>query len=187
MSRIRTFWAPLLLCGLLVATLVGAVSARPNSAPLSSTTSTLTMAASDCYPYSDDAEYDNDGWRLSTGGTTWGNYASFLCPVRFPEYGTHTISSVTMYAYDDKSGSGDDDMVCAEVNRTYPPTKTEKRMGEVCSTGDNDTDPRSFTISGTQINPNTVQPTYGMHFWVTMGELKLRLYGFSISYSVSTP
>lgn len=187
MNSIRRLWFPLLLCGLVLATVVGAASARPNSAPLSSTTNTLTVAASDCHPYSDVVEYDNDGWRLSTEGTDWGNFASFLCPVRFPEYGTHTISSVTMYAYDDKSGSGDDDMVCAEVNRTYPPTKTENRMGEVCSTGDSGTDPRSFTISGAQISPNTVSPTRGMHFWVTMGKTNLRLYGFSISYSVSTP
>jgi len=92
-----------------------------------------------------------------------------------------------MYAYDYNSGDDDDERICAEVNRTYPPTKTENRMGTVCSTGYSSADPRSFTISGTQINPNTVQPTYGMHFWVTMGWEKLRLYGFRISYSVSTP
>jgi len=139
------------------------------------------VTAADCYPVRDYIQYFNGGsWLEGSAGTV-----SFICPVQFPERGAYEmlVQGITMYAYDDKSGSDDDDKICAEVNRTYPPTKTENRMGEVCSTGDNEDDPRSFSISGAQISPNQVDPTRGMHLWVTMGSTRLRLYGFHISYS----
>jgi hypothetical protein len=141
----------------------------------------LTVAAADCYPVRDYIEYLNGGWWLEGSAGT----VSFICPVHFPDGGTYVVQGITMYAYDDKSGSGDDDKICAEVNRTYPPAKTENHMGEVCSTGDNEDDPRSFSISGAQISPNQVDPTRGMHLWVTMGSTRLRLYGFHISYDLA--
>jgi hypothetical protein len=180
MNSIRRLSFPLLLCGLLLAALVGVVSARPGAAPMAVTSKTVTVSASDCYPWSDDADYLNEGYRVrSVTGAV-----SFLCPVRFPEYGTHTISQITMRAYDNNNG----DNVCAQASRTQPSSGNETIMGEVCSSGYKSTNPRSFTISGAQINPNTVEPTHGMYFWATTEDpSKLRLYGFTITYDVATP
>lgn len=174
-----------MLWALLMATLAGAASARPKPAPLGSSARSLTVAAADCYPVRDYIQYLNGGWVLGGSAGT----VSFICPVHFPDGDTYVVQSITMYAYDDKAGSGGDDKVCAEANRldltVADPDDIETRMGKVCSTGDNEDDPRSFSISGAQINPNQVDPTHGMYLWVTMGSIRLRLYGFHISYDLA--
>ena len=90
-----------------------------------------------------------------------------------------------MYAYDYLSGSGLQYKICASPTRTDPSSGGEHEMGEICSTGSSSTKVRSFTISGTDISPNSVDPEHGMYFWVEMGsDSKLKLYGFRISYDV---
>jgi hypothetical protein len=176
MNRIKRFWPRVLLGGLLLVTSMGATSASPNDAPLTSTAKTLTVSASDCYPWADDADYFNGGAYIQGKSGT----PSFICPVHLPEYGTWKVQSITMYVRDNASAYN----ICAEAARTNPSAGGETIMGEVCSSGATSAHVRSFGISGGQINPNTVEPTHGMYFWVTMkGTDKLRLYGFHISYA----
>lgn len=179
MRKIKMLWFLLPACVLLSVTLVGAASARPGNTPSPVVQKTLTVSASDCYPWSDDASYFNAGWFLiSTSGEN-----GFLCPAYFPEYGTHVVSEIIMYAYDRNS----DFDLCFEATLTNPTTKLETAMGELCTSGSSTTDPRTPapTISGAQINPNTVGVGNGMYFWVSIEETdNLRLYGFRITYSV---
>lgn len=180
MRRINRLWAPSLLCALLMAVLAGATSARPNPAPLASAAKTLTVSASDCYPSNDDVDYFNAGKDIMGNAGT----VTFICPAHFPEHGEHEVLGITMYAYDYRSGSGLQYKICASPTLTDPSSGGEDEMGEICSTGSSSTKVRSFTISGTALSPNSVDPEHGMYFWVEMGSHdRLKLYGFHLSYS----
>jgi hypothetical protein len=174
MKRIKSTWPLLLLCLVASAALVGAASARSGEAELSSATKTLTVSASDCYPWSGDADYFNGAYYLRS----MSGLVSFICPVHFPEYGTHQVQGITMYVQDTDS----EDEVCAEVNKMDPSTGSYIQMGNKCSSGST-SGVRAFTIS---VTSNSVAPNQGMYFWVSMeGTTKLKLYGFRLTYSVS--
>lgn len=174
MDSIKRLSALLLVCVLLSASLAGAASAGPGGAPVTVTDKTLTVSASACHAWSHSANYvhGRNFIRAVTGPN------GFLCPVRFPEYGTHIVQGITMYAYD-----AHPEDVCADATRTSPSTKSETPMGDVCSSGSSGTNPRSFPMPS--ISPNSVAPENGMYFWVSMeGTRDLKLYGFRISYRV---
>jgi len=175
MDSIKRLSALLLVCVLLSASLAGAASAGPGGAPVTVTDKTLTVSASACHAWSHSANYVHG--RNFIRGVSGSN--GFLCPVRFPEYGTHIVQGITMYAYDAHGA----EEVCADATRTSPSTPGETGMGEVCSSGLSGENPRSFAMPS--ISPNSVPPENGMYFWVTMeGTSSLKLYGFRISYRV---
>ncbi len=176
MERITRSWAALMLCALLMATLVGAASARPKPAPLASPAKTLTVSAADCYPVRDYIQYLNGGWFLEGSVGT----VSFVCPAHFPDGGTYEIlvQSITMYAFDNESGR-----VCLEAARTRPDDGDEDIMVDDVCTTNSTADPQ--TRSTSSIAHKFVDPTQGMYLWVTMASNGQRLYGFHISYDIA--
>jgi hypothetical protein len=175
MKRLKRSSGLLVFCVLLLGTLAGAVSASPG-AQLTVTAKKLTVLGADCYPWSDDADYLNDGTYIRAKS----GLVSFVCPVTFPEYATHRVQTITMYVQDEHV----DEDICAVAGRTDPNSGTESGMGEVCSDGYAG-GVRVFSISGASINPNSIGPNDDMYLWVTMvGPGKLKLYGFHIDYDV---
>jgi len=189
MKRMRRLWVALLLGLLVVATVVGVALAGSKSAPvpqpLQATSRTMTVSASGCYPIEDGQLYYNNGRNIA--GEQDAPLQTFICPVYFPDFASrHNIQSVTMYCYDQHTWSGDQYDVVAYMYRTEPALgNTETYMGTVRSTGSSSTNPRAFTISGTQINPKVVYPRQGVYFWVGfVGHSNLMLYGFKVNYTI---
>lgn len=172
--------APVLLGLLLFATLVGAAGAWPNAVPPSAVVKkTVWVHAADCVPWNHEQEYMNAGYYIR--GLT--GAVAYVCPVHFPEYGTHRILSITMYVYDNEDGAAY--KVEAEATRTRPVYGDETIMGVVSSSGKSTKDPRTFTISGAKISPKIVTPSMGMYFWVSMqSSSKLVMYAIRVQYTM---
>lgn len=176
MKKRKVLWVALLLGALLLAIFVQVGLARPKVAPEAAVVKTLTVSAADCSPISEDIEFTNHGRYLSNDANYWWWY---VCPVHFPEYGTHTIRAVTVYIYDPISAD-----IFVELYRTDPRTGSSVSMGEVRSTGSSATDPRAFTIRGSAISNRNVAPTRGMYLYLTIPGDDPRFYGARIKYIV---
>jgi hypothetical protein len=141
----------------------------------------VTVGAADCTPRDSDFNYHNFGRSLR--GETGAGTVYFACAVNFPDYGTHVITAITLYAYDQHTWQDQD--VIARAYRVNPATGTESHMGTARSTGSSATDPRSFTISWGQINPKHVYPGHKMYFWLSMlGHDNLKMYGIKVRYNL---
>jgi hypothetical protein len=165
----------LLLGTLLLAAFVQVGLARPKAVPEGAIVNTIAVSAADCYPNSDDREFINTGAYIQ--GTALPGFAYFICPVHFPDYGTHTVRSVTIYVYDNYVS----DDVLVDVYRTNPSAASRVRMGTVESTGSSATKPRAFTIRGSAIRNRSVSPTRVMFLSVLLYH-DTRFYGARIKY-----
>jgi hypothetical protein len=139
----------------------------------------LTISAADCYPYTEDVQYVN--WGYFIRGNSGTGQAIFICPIRFPEYGTHRVRSVTIYVQDRLSGVDKD--VFVKLYRTSPGSGNQALMGQVRSTGSSTTMPRAFTIGGSGLANRNVSQTQGMHLRVSMsGSNYLAFFGARVRY-----
>jgi hypothetical protein len=182
MKKSKVLWVAFLLCVLLLVAFVQVGLARPKAASTDSAViKTLTIAAADCYPKNDAIQYNNDGYIIR--GIYGKGWATFICPVDFPEYGTHTVRLVTIYVLDNVAGVGND--VIVNADRTNHNTGFKDHIGTVRSTGSSSTIPRAFTISGAALTNRNVQPTRGMYLTVSMeSHYNLGFFGARIRYSV---
>jgi hypothetical protein len=177
MRKLKGLWAPLLLGMLLMATLVGVASARPNARPLGQAWRVLTVNTQACTP--DDEGNDFQHWwhALECDAGT----CQFVCPVYFPAAGEQAVGAVnvkrfTLYALDNYFGKS----VQAWLYKTYPPNKAYAQMASV-DTATVATDPQ--TVIDTSIDNNPVYRTQGPYIWLNVGGTFLKAYGFFIHYT----
>jgi hypothetical protein len=181
MKRNKKLLIIVMLSVVVALVLMGATS-RKNGLYATSGPRTLTITGSDCTPHTDNIDYFNNGYRL-VGAPGIQYVQPFTCAVNFPDYGIHTVTHITLYAYDQHTWADRD--VFAKPFLASPKTGSETQMGTVRSTSSSTTDPRAFTISWGQISPNKVYPGQKMHFWVYMeGHSGLAFYGLRITYRV---
>jgi hypothetical protein len=176
MKKGKVLCVALLLGALLLATFVQVGLARPRATPDNAVVNTVTVSAADCSPTSEDIQFTNNGHYLTNDANFWWWY---VCPVHFPEIGTHTVRSVTVYVYDPISAD-----VFVDLYRTNPSTGSSVMMGTVKSTGSSATNPRAFTIRGSAITNRNVSPTRGMYLYLTIPGDDPRFYGARIKYVV---
>ena len=178
MKRMKRLWAPLLLGVLLIATLVGAASARPGAAPLAAPTKVLTVSGADCYPQLWSTQYNNNGVFIK--GVHGTPNACYICPVNFHDYGNHKIIAISMTFLDKVAGGGND--IAATFYRTIPSWSAEQLMGTLAPVGSWAV-PQGRTIAGSAMTNRVIYPTTGMYIWICMpGHNDILVYGFRINY-----
>ena len=156
MTALRRLWVPV-LAALLVAALVGptgVTAAEPRA-----TTGTITVPGAAFGPREDDNGFINDGYQVVVVGPS--TDGEFVAPLFF-ETNEVVIRKITLYAYDNGSGS-----VCVTMNRSTPASGSDEEMGEVCSTGAA-TGIRSFVLSGADMANKRITAAYGpyLHLWL---------------------
>jgi hypothetical protein len=179
MKKVKNWWLPMLLGAVLMATLVGVAGARPNERPMAAVTRRITIPASYFIPHDDDDLYYNGGYYVESN--TDGSSELFVAPVVFPTGQSVVVESVTLYAYDNNLS----DDVCLWLRLTDPTAGDQVKMGEVCSSGDSVTDPRSFTDSSIDNNP--AKHGKGVYLWLDIeDDSNLQFYGARIQYHHGT-
>jgi hypothetical protein len=114
----------MVLAALLVATIVGAVWARPNEAT-EAVTRKVTIPAASFIPNQDGLSYGNTGQRL------WVNSGSaeFIAPVVFPCVEWVTVRKVTLSVTDNNAN----DDACVFMFRASPKNLSAVMMAQACS------------------------------------------------------
>jgi hypothetical protein len=179
MKRIKRLWMPMLLGVLLIATVVGAASARPKARPREQAWRVLTVPPSACTSRDDGHAWWHSPHKLECqeGGAT----CSFLCPVNFPAAGEQAVGAVnvkrlTMYFYDNSAND-----INAGLFKSYPPTGAGVVMAGVAPTGALADDPRA-ALDSTIVN-NPVYRVQGPYIWVDAACCNIYLYGFFVHYT----
>jgi hypothetical protein len=178
MKTAKRLWVPVLLGVLLMTTLVGVASARPNARPQQQAWRVLTVGTPACVPCSDDQDYGRgeDDWLRCEGAAG----CCFLCSVYFPAAGEQAVGAVnvkrvTMYAYDNTVGKAVDFM----MGKRYPPTKGGATMASG-TTIDSSADPQ--TVVDASIENNPIYRVQEPGIVLFMGT-DLIVYGFFIHYT----
>jgi hypothetical protein len=179
MRRTKRLWIPILLGALLIATLVGAASARPNSRPQEQAWRVLTVAPHACNPRTDTIDYNYlAGYLLSNGNT------AFVCPMDFPAAGEQAVGAVnvkrvTAYVLDNDGNAGD--TIRFYFRKVYPMGgDSYQAMAEAEST-ESASDPQ--VIMDTSIDYNPVYRSQAPYVWVVMEAAGHKLYGVYVHYT----
>ena len=131
----------------------------------------IMIPASAFIPTTDNWDYSNSGYYL----TTIGGSGNFSAPLVFP-VPVVRIRKITLYAYDNTAGGN----ICATLFRSQPLTDDEATAGGVC-TSDNATDPQ--VVGTTGIDPRRVNTAvHGPYLWVTI-DPNTDFYGVQVVYS----
>jgi hypothetical protein len=180
MKSIKKLWMPVLLGLLLVATMVGVASARPDARPLGQAWRVLTVGVDACIPEDSTINWDIDGYQLScTSGV-----CQFHCPANFPAAGEQAVGAVnvkrfTMYVFDNDNNLNA--QVDASLLKSYPPTGGWLAMAAVGPTAES---PAIQTIMDTTIDNNPVYRTQSPYIKLTTRtSANLRTHGFFIHYT----
>jgi hypothetical protein len=176
MKKVTKLWAPLLVGVLLMSTLVGVASARPNTRPREQGWLVLTVPSTACFP-------DQDGYNWAHAA--WGvvcnvGLCQFMCNLDFPTAGAAALGSVkvkrvTMFGEDNTSGQG----AVFYLYKQYPPTHGFVVMANG-STVDSPSDPQAV-IDGTIAN-NPIYRVQAPYIWLLVGT-SINVYGFHIHYT----
>jgi hypothetical protein len=179
MRKLMRLWVPLLLGVLLMATLVGVATARPDTRPQQQAWRLLTVPAADCGPSNS----------LVANWTNWGDYmlcdvvfaCEFFCPVHFPAAGEQAVGAVnvkrlTLYFKDQVAGD-----VVARLRKSYPPAGVQAEMAVAQSFGINLSDPAS--VMDTSIANNPVYRNQGPYVYINMNNVQHKVYGVYIHYT----
>jgi hypothetical protein len=178
MRRINRLWIPVLLGVVLIATLVGAASARPNARPLAQPWRVLAISSRDCIPTDDADDWEHHDRHLECGAAT----CAFVCPVVFPAAGEQAVGAVnvkrlTVYIYDNAGGVAPN----VYLDKTYPLNGSVTEMAKVQTTDASATDPQ--TIMDTSIVANPVYRVQVPSLWVSLLAGNIRFYGAFIHYT----
>ena len=184
MEKTKKTWIGLLLGGLLLATLAGAVWARPEGRPVADSTAhkldkpkahhggfhyTVTIPGAHFHPYEDGLDWFNNGNFIRMDSGTGQFFAAVpMLP------GNRTVESVTMYV---KDNNGSDDAT-AELYRKKT-DGTVVSMANIASTGSSGSI-RSF--SDTSINPSTIWGGHGAYLYLSIGGTNIDVYSVQIKY-----
>jgi pectin methylesterase-like acyl-CoA thioesterase len=174
MKTLRRLSIPVLLGVLLIATLVGVASARPNVRPQEQAWMVLTVPASNIHPALGATNYTNLGQYFETAGSSW-----YQAPVNFPAAGEQAVGAVnvkrlTLYAQDNSAAD-----VCVYLSKSYPPTQAEAWMAFVCSS---DAAPGTRSFTDTSIVANPVYRTQGAYLEISLNAGP-QINGFFIHYT----
>jgi hypothetical protein len=184
MTKIRRSWIALLLGGLLLATLVGVVWAKPKGEPAAHGTAakldkpkshhgafhyTVTIPGGHFHPRYDGLDWYNGGNYIQmTSGVGQFTAAVPMLP------GNRTVESVTMYVQDN-NGAVD---ACVYLRRTKT-DGTETSMASVCSTGSSGS---IRTFSDTSISPSTIWGGHGAYLYLSIASTNIQVYSVQINY-----
>jgi hypothetical protein len=177
MKSRKTLWMPMLLGMLLMATMAGLASARPNARPLGQAWRVLTIPTQACIPKNDDIDYNHttDYVECDTGTCWW------VCPADFPAAGEQAVGAVnvkrlTYYCYDNDASQ----YAWAWLRKTHPPSGAHQIMAGVQSAESAD-DPQ--TVMDTTIENNPIYRVQGPYIWLKMEGSLIRVYGIFIHYT----
>jgi hypothetical protein len=177
MKRTRSLWLPLLLGVLLIATLVGVASARPDARPQEQAWRVLTVPSTVCIPQEDDDDWFHYAQRVECTGT-----CVFFCAVDFPAAGEQAVGAVnvkrvTMYAFDN---TGAATWAHFQLAKSHPPSAGFAEMAGGYSQ-ESPADPQSVMDSTIANNPvyRVQGPTVGL----TITGTGIKVYGFHIHYT----
>ena len=184
MKKTKKSWIALLLGGLLLATLAGAVWARPQGRPAAHGTAykldrpkahhggfhyTVTIPAAHFHPMIDGLNWLNNGdYIRMDSGSGWFTAAVPMLP------GNRTVESVTMYVMDNNGA--------AQASVTLYRTKTDgtrQGMAYIATTGSSGSI-RSF--SDTSISPSTIWGGHGAYLYLVIGATDISVYAVQIKY-----
>jgi hypothetical protein len=184
MKKAGNSWLPLPLGVLLMATVVGVASARPNARPLEQAWRVLAVSPYACTPDGDVGLYDfrdsnTDGPRLHCETLP----CRFYCAIDFPAAGEQAVGAVnikrvTMFAYDD-IGTGDGDVSFA-LRKSYGPTVGGLTMAWAPTT-DSASTPQ--TVVDTSIENNPIYRTQAPFIRLNMEDDSFWVSGFFIHYT----
>ena len=167
MNRVKSWWKPMLVGALLMATLVGVVGgARPSEEVNVSATKKVAITANDCIPL-DGAAYFDDRVCCNT------SLCHLMCPVNVPYHGKYKITSFTMFAYDDGTGNAD-----LALRKNTPSETGSTSMGEYTTVNSSDS-PQA--VSG-PLNKARVQPKHDVYIWLAITGTQAMVYGFELNY-----
>jgi hypothetical protein len=171
MKKLKMLWMPVLLGALLMATLVGVASARPNARPEASPALVDYMfSAHHCIP--EQQNTDHEFARSHVHCHAWA--CEVICPIKPPYQGLIRVQRLAMYAYD--NGAND---VCINLNHVYPKSGSfVNRLTNQC-TSDNVADPQIISYNPANFKVSVLQDVY---VWVTISGSTQRLYGFKLKY-----
>jgi hypothetical protein len=178
MREIKTLWIPVLLGAVLIATVVGVASARPNARPEQQAWRVLTVPSTACIPQ----EVTDDWWLGANRVHCASGSCHFFCAVDFPAAGEQAVGAVnvkrvTMFAY---NYSGDATAVMFYLYKVYPPNKAYVVMASG-STTNSPADPQ--TVVDTTIANNPIFRVQNSVISVTIGVTGTEVYGFHIHYT----
>ena len=180
MKLMKKLWIPLLLGLLLMATVVGLANARPNARPLGQARRVLAVPTGACIPRRSSESWMHFAHYVQCDS----GMCEFICAVNFPAAGEQAVGAVnvkrlTMYAYDNNSGAGED--AKAWLHKAYAPTGGLATMANVTTSGTSAADPEVLT--DTTINNNPVYRTQGPVLWLDIGGTSIKVYGFFVHYT----
>jgi hypothetical protein len=179
MRRVKTLCMPVLLGVLLLASLVGVASARPDARPQQQAWRVLTVPAAACLPASTSQSSLNNGWEVHCEAAM----CYFMCPVNFPAAGEQAVGAVhvkrfTMYAFDNDAGQG----IQAWLIKSYPPTANRQWLAQFATADAQATNPQ--VLMDTTIEYNPVYRTQAPYVAILMGTSDyVGVYGFFVHYT----
>jgi hypothetical protein len=172
MKKLKMLWMPVLLGALLMATLVGVASARPNARPEASPALVDYMFGPyNCISmWAQPVAYAEDS--MGCGSGTCG----FVCPMKPPHEGLIRVQRLAMYAYDnDGTATG----IAIVLFHQYPKTGTfATRLGPA-STSDSPADPQVYAYNPANFKVSVLQDIY---ITVSIPSSGQKLYGFKLKY-----
>jgi hypothetical protein len=177
MKSLKRLSIPVLLGVLLIATVAGVASARPNARPLQQPWRVLTIPTSHCSADSDDDDFDHSGPSIACDSGT----CNFVCPAHFPAAGEQAVGAVnvkrvTMYVHDNWIAEG----AMVTLIKSYPPTGAFAIMALATSV-DSPANPQ--TVMDTIIDNNPVWRTQGPTIWLMVGSPNVEVYGVFVHYT----
>jgi hypothetical protein len=177
MKSLKRLWVPVLLGILLIATVAGVASARPNARPQQQAWRVLTVPTSACGPYANTQDFVLLGNYLRCDTGT----CDLLCPVYFPAAGEQAVGAVnvkrvTMYAWDNYPAQ----KVEFTLLKDYPPSggRAEMAYAEAPAVG---ADPQAVVDSTIANNP--IYRVQAPYLWLFVGGPAPKVYGFFIHYT----
>jgi hypothetical protein len=176
MKKLKRLWMPALLGILLMATVAGAASARPDARPVEQGWRVLTVPSTSCIPHEPTPSWSHWGDRVECASDD----CQFACVVNFPAAGEQAVGAVyvkrvTMYAFDNGVAS----YAVVRLAKAYPPTGAKAQMAWAQSIGSTD-DPQ--TVMDTSIINNPVYRVQGPFIWITI-HAGAKAYGAYIHYT----
>ena len=168
MKNVKKSWIALLLGGLLAATLVGVVWARPKSHH-GGFHYTVTIPGAHFHPIQDGYDWYNAGSVIRVHSGQGSFYAAVpMLP------GNRTVESMTMYVKDDHASFN----AVAKLYRTKT-DGTQQEMAAVNSTGSSSS---IRTFSDTTVSPSTVWGGHGAYIWLEIWSTNIDVYSIQIKY-----
>jgi hypothetical protein len=177
MKSTKRLWMPVVLGALLIATVVGVASARPDVRPQEQAWMVLAVPTSACDPETETTHFWHLGHVLRcTSGT-----CQFWCPVYFPAAGEQAVGAVnvkrvTMYAFDNYPAQP----LWLSLEKGHPPSAGVLGLA-YAPAPDVATDPQA--VVDYTITNNPIYRVQAPHLGVYIGGPGPRVYGFFIHYT----